>query len=343
MAIFQAYKATNMVTPPSWIGFENIATRYQIGIMDKSPRDALDRYGALYNGRFDDGFNFNSDTMMKGTVTSYIGQKNGADQFIITGIAAPMASLYRTGPISDTYPGLFNGGDAVNGSAENDVLAGYAGADTMNGGAGSDTVWGGLGDDVIMYSPGQDKAYGEEGFDILRVDAPRSAFTVSRVDSTTLKLTQDSANSVAINSIERVFFANKEVLALDVAPGENAGEAYRMYQAAFNRTPDSDGLAGWINFLDQGGNPLQMANQFIASQEFQKNYATLDNTGFVQLMYNNVLHRNGSTSEVAGWVDGLAGGLSRAEVLRGFSESAENVANLAPVIGNGVSYTQFWA
>ena len=60
-------------------------------------------------------------------------------------------------------------------------------------------------------------------------------------------------------------------------------------------------------------------------------------------MYNNVLHRNGAANEVAGWVDGLNNGLSRAEVLRGFSESTENVANLAPIIGNGVAYTQFWA
>ena len=342
MAIFQAYKGTNMLTPPNWIGFQNITMPYQIGIMDKSPREAVDRYSATYTGKFNDGYNFDTDTMMKGTVTKYAGFKNGADQFIIADIAAPMASLYRLGPIVDTYPTLFAGADAVNGSGESDVMAGYAGADTMNGGAGNDTVWGGLGDDLFNYSPGQDKAYGEEGFDSLNMGAARSAFTVSRVDSTTLKLTQDSSNSIAINSIERVYFTGKDVLALDVGAGENAGEAYRMYQAAFNRTPDSNGLASWINYLDQGSNPVQMANQFIASQEFQNTYGQLDNTGFVQLMYNNVLHRNGSASEVEAWVNGLAGGLSRADVLHGFSESAENIANLAPVIGNGINYNQWW-
>ena len=340
MAIFQAYKGTDMVNPPLWQGLENYWSNSRIGIIDKA-RETVDRYGAVYLGSFQS--DFDTGALTGGTVTSYAGTKNASDQFLIAGISAPILEIYRKGPIADKYPALFAGADAVNGSPENDVLAGFSGSDTMNGGAGNDMVWGGLGDDVILYSPGQDKVYGEEGFDVLRVDAPRTAFTVSRVDSTTLKLTQDSSNSVALNSIERVFFANKDVLALDVGPSENAGEAYRMYQAAFNRTPDSNGLAGWINFLDQGGNPLQMANQFIASSEFQKNYANLDSTGFVQLMYNNVLHRNGSASEVATWVDGLTNGLSRAEVLRGFSESAENVANLTPVIGNGVAYNQFWA
>ena len=340
MAIFQAYLATNMLSPPSWVGLQNISTPWQIGIMDRAGRDAVDRYGATYNGTFKT--DFDTGALLGGTVTNYVGLKNGASQFIITDIAAPILDIYRKGPIIDHYPGVFAGRDAINGSAGNDMLGGFAGADTINGGAGNDIAYGGLGDDVVIYSAGNDQVYGEEGFDILRIDAPRPALTVSRVDNTTLKLTQDSNNTVTLNSVERVFFSNKDVLALDVGPTENAGEAYRMYQAAFNRTPDATGLSGWINYLDGGGNPIQMANQFIASSEFQKNYGALDNTGFVQLMYNNVLHRNGSASEVAGWVDGLANGLTRAQVLQGFSESAENIANLAPVIGNGIQYNQWW-
>lgn len=340
MAIVQAYKGTNMLTPPNWQGLENYYSNTRIGIIERVTRETIDRYGSTYLGTFES--DFDTGRLLGGTVTNYVGMKNASEQFLITGIAAPILDIYRKGPIADTYPVLLAGRDAINGSPENDLLGAFGGADSMNGGAGDDTLFAGLGDDVITYSPGRDIVYGEEGFDSLNVGAARSAFTVSRVDPNTLKLTQDSANTVSINSIERVYFTGKDVLALDVGAGENAGEAYRMYQAAFNRTPDSNGLAGWINYLDQGSNPLQMANQFIASTEFQNNYGQLDNTGFVQLMYNNVLHRNGSASEVQGWVNGLAGGLSRAEVLHGFSESAENIANLIPVIGNGVSYNQWW-
>ena len=123
---------------------------------------------------------------------------------------------------------------------------------------------------------------------------------------------------------------------------ENAGEAYRMYQAAFNRTPDSKGLAGWINFLDQGGEAIKMAEQFIASSEFNKTYGLLNNNAFVQLLYNNVLGRNGEESGVRGWVNALNDGMSRADVLYGFSESSENIIRVAPAISNGVNYVEWW-
>lgn len=62
----------------------------------------------------------------------------------------------------------------------------------------------------------------------------------------------------------------------------------------------------------------------------------------MQLLYNNVLHRNGETAGVRGWVDALNNGMTRAEVLFGFSESRENIANVAPLIKNGINYTEWW-
>lgn len=148
-------------------------------------------------------------------------------------------------------------------------------------------------------------------------------------------------NIQLLSNIERAAFTDSK-LAFDIGAGQIAGEAYRMYQAAFNRTPDAKGLAGWINYLDGGADPLQMSQQFIASQEFQEKYQRLDNTGFVQLLYNNVLHRDGESSGVDGWVNGLNNGLSKAQVLLGFSESKENVSNVAPTISHGIQYTEWW-
>lgn len=340
MAIFQAYQSTNMLISTGWVGLENYYSPFRIGIMDRT-FPAVDRYGAVYNGSFQS--DFDTGRLLGGTVVNYVGLKNNADQFVIEGISAPILEIYRKGDILDTFPGLFSGHDAINGSSQNDLLAGFAGQDTMNGGLGNDSLYGGLGDDVFIFAQGEDVFYGEEGFDRLYTDASRSSFSVTRIDADTVKFSQvNSTNSMTIDHVERIYFSNKNVIALDVGPSENAGEAYRMYQAAFKRSPDEVGLSGWINFLDQGHNPLQMANQFIASQEFQNTYGNLDNTSFVQLMYNNVLNRNGEASGVASWVNALNNGMSRAEVLRGFSESQENVANLEPIIGNGISYNEWW-
>ena len=129
-------------------------------------------------------------------------------------------------------------------------------------------------------------------------------------------------------------------MALDI--DGNAGQAYRLYKAALNRTPDENGLAGWIKFMDDGGALITMAQQFIDSQEFRTKYGVLDNADFVNQLYINVLNRNGEPSGVNGWVGGLNNGLSRADVLKGFSESSENQANVIGQIKNGIAYTEWW-
>jgi hypothetical protein len=40
--------------------------------------------------------------------------------------------------------------------------------------------------------------------------------------------------------------------ALDVKAGENTSSAYRLYESAFGRTQDNDGLKLWIDRLDNG-------------------------------------------------------------------------------------------
>jgi hypothetical protein len=85
-----------------------------------------------------------------------------------------------------------------------------------------------------------------------------------------------------------------------------------------------------------------MARQFIDSQEFRTKYGALDNRNFVNQLYLNVLDRNGEAAGITGWVNGLANGLTRADVLKGFSESTENQANVIGQIKNGIPYVEWW-
>jgi acylphosphatase len=140
-------------------------------------------------------------------------------------------------------------------------------------------------------------------------------------------------------NFERVQFADK-LIAVDI--NGNAGQAYRLYKAALDRTPDPNGLAGWIKYMDDGSALTSMAQQFIDSQEFRAKYGALDNTGFVNQLYVNVLARKGEAAGVEGWVNGLANGLTRAQVLAGFSESSENQANVIGQIKNGIPYVEWW-
>ncbi|MBX6742104.1 MAG: DUF4214 domain-containing protein [Acetobacteraceae bacterium] len=114
---------------------------------------------------------------------------------------------------------------------------------------------------------------------------------------------------------------------------EAAAEIARLYDTVLGRLPDAGGLANWRNAMEAGGMSLQaVAASFTASLEFQSKYGTLDDAGFVTALYQNTLHREPDAPGLANWTDALAHGMSRAEVVLGFSESAEHIANTAPNI-----------
>lgn len=337
MAIFLAAQAATMMSTYGWSG----------DIVTETPSQIVVTNGLGNTINFDGRFKYDAfGAVTEGLLVGYTALKDYTLDYTITGlnIAGGTAfNIIQAGDSQFTLRAVLDGNDIITGSFGNDVLGGFLGNDTLNGGVGNDTCYGGLGNDVFLASTGNDFFFGNEGFDTARFDYSRSSFTISRTDSNTLRIQlTGSSETTTVNSIERFSFSGNQITAFDIRAGENAGEAYRMYQAAFNRTPDSNGLAGWINFLDQGGEAIKMADQFIASTEFNRTYGLLNNNSFVQLLYNNVLGRNGEDAGVRGWVNALNTGMTRAEVLLGFSESSENVARVAPAITNGINYVEWW-
>ena len=145
-----------------------------------------------------------------------------------------------------------------------------------------------------------------------------------------------AATGDVLNGIERVIFSDHAV-ALDI--DGHGGQAYRLYQAAFNRTPDQAGLGYWIAAMDKGVSLQAVAHGFATSAEFQSLYgAAPTDAQYVNQLYHNVLHRDGDAAGAAYWQDVLQHGHGRDEVLSAFSESAENQAALIGVIGNGITY-----
>lgn len=84
----------------------------------------------------------------------------------------------------------------------------------------------------------------------------------------------------------------------------------------------------------------QIAGQFMQSAEFNTLYgASTSNAELVRLLYVNALHRQPDEAGVAFWTNVLdTGGATRMEVLAAFSESAENLAAVATVIGDGFQF-----
>ncbi len=176
---------------------------------------------------------------------------------------------------------------------------------------------------------------GGDGLDTVVFSLDRSQYSLSQ-NSGQLTVTGPEGNDTLI-AIERLQF-NDQVLAFDLEG--SAGEVYRLYKAALDRAPDSEGLGYWIAESDQGIWLNYIAAGFVESAEFKSLYGDpISDSDFLTALYSNVLDRAPDDDGFAFWSNVLSSGQdNRAGVLVGFSESAENKANVANEIAAGISF-----
>ena len=106
----------------------------------------------------------------------------------------------------------------------------------------------------------------------------------------------------------------------------------RLYNAAFGRTIDDEGLPFWGHIAREGASMGQIAAQFVASPEFTSRYGNaLTDAAFVSAVYQNVLQRAPEAAGLASWVGALQS-YSRGEVLNAIAQSAENTAATAQAV-----------
>jgi Tol biopolymer transport system component len=246
------------------------------------------------------------------------------------GLSAVFAS-YQGGNINDARTiSLANvGADfgtlasaTLTGTSGNDLLLGGQGFDMLTGGAGNDVLDGGGGRDLAVYA------------------GARANFTVNiGASGTTVADKTGAEGTDAVGNIERMQFADGNI-ALDI--NSHGGQVYRLYQAAFDRAPDLPGQGFWIWHMDNGKSLATVADLFLTSVEGQALYGSApNNTELLTRFYANVLHRAPDAPGMAFWTELMAKGMTAGQVLAGFSESPENVANVAAVIEHGIWYTPY--
>lgn len=106
-------------------------------------------------------------------------------------------------------------------------------------------------------------------------------------------------------------------------PRSKRAEVARLYLAYFLREPDEAGYEYWVGVRESGRSLGQISAEFVGSAEFRQRYGSLDNRQFVQLVYSNVLQRNPDGEGLDYWTGQLNSGVSRGDVMVGFSESTE--------------------
>jgi hypothetical protein len=222
-----------------------------------------------------------------------------------------------------------NGGnDQVQGGAGNDIFQGFAGNNYFDGKGGVNTA--------IFQSKAAN--YVITSSTVVDRTDPTGLNQVSATIVTDSVQSRDGVNTLV--NVQRLQFSDMNV-ALDNGATQHAGQAYMLYKAAFNRTPDLGGLGFWIKALDNGADLINgVAQNFVKSTEFTNLYgANVSNQTFVGLLYTNVLHRPLDQGGNDFWVTALNNGTSRANVLENFASSSENATQVASLIASGILYT----
>jgi hypothetical protein len=130
----------------------------------------------------------------------------------------------------------------------------------------------------------------------------------------------------AISGAVEAWWARVSVRCEAPTDGAAASNAVaRLYRAFFQRPPDAGGLASWLAAYRAGDLCLpDIAEFFAGSAEFRAAYGDLDVPQFVRRVYLNVLGREPDPDGYTYWAGELAhGGLTRGELMTGFSESPE--------------------
>ena len=243
------------------------------------------------------------------------------------------------GSIKDLTGNAFTGIGNYGFATVNSTLSGTSASDTLTGTSKNENISAGTGNDRIDGGAGNDLIDGGDGLDTAIYSAVRANYTVTKTASGfTVTDNVGSAGTDTLTNVERIQFSDG-VLAIDIGTFQTAGEAYRIYRAAFARTPDSGGLKYWIDQMDNNGQSDQMvAHNFIVSAEFQSLYGSNPtHTQLVNALYQNVLNRAPDQSGFDYWKGLLDNNqITPEQILINFSESNENVAAVGTAVNNGI-------
>ncbi|PSL14104.1 uncharacterized protein DUF4214 [Marinobacterium halophilum] len=264
-----------------------------------------------------------TETLGLATGDSLISQTDGSGDYVrhqaqVDGHQLTIEGRWAYDTV-DSWSELLGGEDVLQGSQGNDYLQGFAGNDRLEGGAGTDTaVFQGNRDEYQIQAQGE------------------GAFLVT--DNQTGRDGQDT-----LVNIQRLAF-DDGMLARDSGSDGVAGQAYRLYQAAFDRTPDEAGLGYWVRQMDHGMNLQEAAARFIDSIEFKELYGFApSNDDFLHRLYTNILDREPDASGYDWWLEQLNTNPEKTwdRVLADFSESPENLDNMLEITGGIISFDLF--
>jgi hypothetical protein len=138
--------------------------------------------------------------------------------------------------------------------------------------------------------------------------------------------------SITFLNTERLKFLDGTV-ALDV--DGYAGLVYRLY-TLFQREPDRPGLSFWLNRLEGGMAPRDLAHEFLVSDEYKLHFRPeLSNEDYIQALYTRLRKTSPTHEEVNSSLSELSG-TSREEMLLDFANHPDTKLSVAEAVSHGI-------
>ena len=160
-------------------------------------------------------------------------------------------------------------------------------------------------------------------------DAPGGAFWTGLLDSGTSRA--DVVIGIAQSADAKTVLASKTSQVW--APNAAGTLAVELYQTGLDRTVDQAGLAFVQSAVSQGGTALQIAQDFVAAQEFQALHGMQSDTAFVASLYQDGLGRAPDQAGSSFYSGVLSSSGSRADVLADIATSSEARMHLTANLG----------
>lgn len=235
-----------------------------------------------------------------------------------------------TGPVTvNLATGTASGADG------NDILVsiedvwGSSFDDVLIGDATDNFLFADLGDDVLAGGPGNDTLSGGAGIDTAIHTGNREAYTLTLIGPGHIISGPDGTDILL--DIERLWFADKD-LALDLGPGEAAGNTVRIIGAAFgaqNIIPEYVGIG--LDLFDGGMSMLDVCQFALGTSLFLSLAGSNSDFDFVNTVYENVVGASPSDAERDFYVRllvGSGGSMTQAELLMFAADTEANALNI---------------
>ena len=210
--------------------------------------------------------------------------------------------------------------------ADDDILFGGDGDDTIGSAGGNDMIYGNAGNDVLFGGAGLDVLHGGADNDVAVYEGNMGRYSIIRDHGKTIVRSLDRLDDIdTLVNVETIRFADQSYT---VENSQDMSMVASAYARILDRQADLDGFQWWMGNVDSGAiSSGDMGLFMLNSTEFKAtnkvDFSSLSQSEQVHMLYRTILDRDAEQEGFDYWMEQLDNGMSMANVVTQFIESAE--------------------